>query len=286
MGQPESAVAPAAPRVVPAPRMPDMTGTSVPRIASLVPSLTELVVELGLADHLVARTGFCIHPADRLATVPKVGGTKDVNLAKLRRLAPTHVLVNVDENRLETVEAIRAWAPGTAPEIIVTHPGDPADNQMLVDRVAQPFAGVPGVDRRVRSLQSALARELSLTRPEGRPCRRVLYLIWREPWMTVARDTYISRMLARIAWQTLPATEGGESGPQRYPVVEPTAAWLADVEEVLLSSEPYRFRRQHVAEAQALCPAARIRLVDGELISWYGPRAVAGLRYLRSLAAE
>ena len=282
MGQPESAAAPAAPRVA-APRM---TAPSAPRIASLVPSLTELVVELGLAGHLVARTGFCIHPADRLGAVPKVGGTKDVNLAKLRRLAPTHVLVNVDENRLETVEAIRAWPPGTVPEIVVTHPGGPADNLALVDRVAQPFVALPGVDRRARDLQSARARELASTRSEGRPRRRVLYLIWREPWMTVARDTYISRMLARIAWQTLPATEGGESGPQRYPVVDPTATWLADVEEVLLSSEPYRFGRQHIAEAQALCPAARVRLVDGELISWYGPRAVAGLRYLRALGAE
>jgi hypothetical protein len=283
LGQPESATAPAAPRVAVAPRM---TDTSAPRIASLVPSLTELVVELGLAGHLVARTGFCIHPADRLGAVPKVGGTKDVDLAKLRRLAPTHVLVNVDENRLETVEAIRAWPRGTVPEIIVTHPGGPSDNLTLVDQVAQPFVALPGVDRRSRDLQSALARELALTRSEGRPRRRVLYLIWREPWMTVARDTYISRMLARIAWQTLPATEGGESGPRRYPVVDPTAPWLADVEEVLLSSEPYRFGRQHIAEAQALCPAARVRLVDGELISWYGPRAVAGLRYLRAFGAE
>ena len=91
------------------------------RIASLVPSLTELVVALGLGDRLVARTGWCIHPAAALARVPKVGGTKTVNLAKLRRLAPTHVLVNVDENRRETVEAIRAWGEA-APEIVVTHP--------------------------------------------------------------------------------------------------------------------------------------------------------------------
>jgi hypothetical protein len=113
----------------------------------------------------------------------------------------------------------------------------------------------------------------------------VLYLIWREPWMTVARDTYISRMLARIGWQTLPAVLGGASGAARYPVVDVASPWLADVEEVLLSSEPYRFGPHHRAEAQALCPAARIRLVDGELISWYGPRAVAGLRYLREQVA-
>src|SRR5207344_290 len=94
-----------------------------PRIASLVPSLTELVFALGLGARLVARTGFCIHPAAGVAAVAKVGGTKDVNLAKLRRTRPTHVLVNVDENRRETVAAIRAWG-GDAPEVVVTHPLD------------------------------------------------------------------------------------------------------------------------------------------------------------------
>ena len=263
-----------------------MTAASTPRIASLVPSLTELVVELGLGDHLIARTGFCVHPAGRVAAVPKVGGTKDVNLAKLQRLAPTHVLVNVDENRLETVEAIRAWSPARVPEIIVTHPGGPADNAALVDQVARPFAALRGVEARAEELKLALARELELTQPSSYPSRCVLYLIWREPWMTVARDTYISQMLARIGWQTLPEALGGASGAARYPVVDVASAWLADVDEVLLSSEPYRFRSHHVADAQALCPAARVRLVDGELISWYGPRAVAGLRYLREFVAR
>ncbi len=100
-----------------------------PRIASLVPSLTELIVALGLREQLVARTGYCIHPAAELADVPKVGGTKDVNLARLRRLAPTHVLVNVDENRAETVEALREFVP----HIVVTHPCAPEDNLALVD---------------------------------------------------------------------------------------------------------------------------------------------------------
>src|SRR5450755_864867 len=96
------------------------------RIASLVPSLTELVFALGLGERLVARTGFCVHPQPRVAGVAKVGGTKDVNLAKLRRLRPTHVLVNVDENRRETIDALRAWG-ADAPQVIVTHPLDPDD---------------------------------------------------------------------------------------------------------------------------------------------------------------
>ena len=113
----------------------------------------------------------------------------------------------------------------------------------------------------------------------------MLYLIWREPWMTVARDTYISRMLAQVNWHTLPALAGGEHGAARYPTVNGDEPWLAKVQQVLLSSEPYAFGQQHVALAQGLCPNARVRIVDGELISWYGPRAIAGLRYLRALAA-
>jgi len=256
-----------------------------PRIASLVPSLTELVFALGLGERLVARTGFCIHPKEQLASVAKVGGTKDVRLDRLRRLAPTHVLVNVDENRLETVAAIRGWG-ADAPEIVVTHPLDPEDNLALVDQLAATFADQPGVAANAAALRGALAAELAATTPAGRRERRVLYLIWHRPWMTVARDTYLSRMLARVGWRTLPDAIGGFAGAARYPALDGSEPWLADVDEVLLSSEPFAFRAEHVAAAGALCPHARVRRVDGELLGWYGARAVAGLAYLRTLADD
>lgn len=252
------------------------------RIASLVPSVTELLVALGLRACLVARTGFCIHPADLVAGVPKVGGTKDVNLAKLQRLAPTHVIVNIDENRLETVEAMRQWQDD--PRIVVTHPKRPEDNLTLVAQLVDEFARYPGVSDAGAALTLTLQRELDLTCAANYPARKVLYLIWRDPWMTVARDTYVSELLARVNWQTWPATCGGDSGAARYPVVHGVEPWLADVQQVLLSSEPYAFGEQHFAAAQQLCPNARVCLVDGEMLSWYGSRAVAGLRYLRNIA--
>jgi len=253
------------------------------RIASLVPSLTELIVELGLRDCLIARTGFCIHPESMVRDVPKIGGTKDVNLAKLQALAPTHVLVNIDENRRETVDAIRAWP--TPPQIVVTHPLRPEDNLALVAQMATHFGAHPQVAERAAALTHALQRELDLTLPGARPQQDVLYLIWRDPWMTVARDTYIAAMLARVGWHTLPDVRGGASGAARYPALRGDETWLADVQHVLLSSEPYAFTQHHLAEAQALCPQASVRLVDGELLSWYGARAVPGLRYLREIAA-
>lgn len=256
-----------------------MTASAL-RIASLVPSITELVVALGLQQHLVARTGFCVHPRAVVRGIPKVGGTKDVNLDKLRRLAPTHAIINIDENRAETAQALRRFVP----HVLVTHPCAPQDNLVLLEQLCAAFGHLPGVLERAAALAAQLQAELQATAAQPWPPRRVLYLIWRKPWMTVACDTYISRMLAQVNWQTLPDEAGGPSGAARYPVVDPQAAWLDQVQEVLLSSEPYRFGAHHVALAQALCPTARVRLVDGELLSWYGPRAASGLRYLRMLA--
>lgn len=249
------------------------------RIASLVPSVTELLAALGLAPQLVARTGYCTHPA-ALAGVPKVGGTKDVNLAKLRRLAPTHAIVNIDENRRETAEALRAFVP----EVLVTHPCGPDEVDALIAQMADAFGTLPGVAGRAAALRHELRAELDATRPDSRAERAVLYLIWRGPWMTVARDTYIARLLARVGWRTLPALDGGDHGAVRYPALRGDEPWLAEVQEVLLSSEPYAFGTAHVAEAHALCPHARVRLVDGRLLSWYGAATAEGLRYLRQLA--
>jgi hypothetical protein len=252
-----------------------------PRIASLVPSGTETLVALGLGHCLVARTGFCIHPADAVAAVPKVGGTKDVNLGKLRKLAPTHVVVNVDENRLDTAEALRTFVP----EVIVTHPRRPQDNLALFEQLRAAFADQPGVDERAAALSADFSAALTRCRQRAWPGERVLYLIWREPWMTVARDTYISTLLAETGWCTWPDVAGGEHGAGRYPVLDGSEPWLRSIDRVLLSSEPYRFGPAHVAQAQALCPQACVQLVDGELLSWWGARGAAGLDYLRGLSA-
>lgn len=254
--------------------------SAAPRIACLVPSLSELLAALGLAPFMVARTGFCIHPAETMAAIPKVGGTKDVNLDKLRRLAPSHVIVNVDENRLETVHALREFVP----HILVTHPMDPVDNLALLEQLQAAFGTLDGVAARAAALGEALQAELARCAAQTWPGEDVLYLIWREPWMTVARDTYIARMLARVGWRSWPDVQGGESGAARYPVLRGDEPWLARVQRVLLSSEPYRFEAAHLPLAQALCPQARVQLVDGELLSWYGPRVAQGLAYLRGLA--
>jgi len=251
------------------------------RIISLVPSVTELLFSVGLGRYIVGRTGFCIHPPKEVDGIPKVGGTKKLNLDKIRGLSPTHVIVNVDENRLEDVEDLQRLGV----ELVVTHPCAPEDNVSLLQQLVVHFAGeVPEVRAHSARLEQRLTQELAACRAQQWPARRVLYLIWRDPWMTVARDTYIARMLAEVGWTTWPPHGGGDHGAARYPVLTGQEPWLEDMDELLLSSEPYSFGPQHLAQAQALCPNARVRLVDGELISWYGPRAADGLAYLRQLA--
>jgi|SRR5450830_77215 len=256
---------------------PDATGQQhaadpAARIVSLVPSITELLCDLGLAPQLVGRTGFCIHPADIVRDVPKIGGTKDVNLDKIRKLAPTHVVVNIDENEKPTVERLAEFVP----HIVVTHPLTPRDNLGL----ARLMGGIFCAQERAEAWCAAFEEELAALRllPAGAP-QRVLYCIWQDPWMTVSPDTYIAAMLAQIGW-TVPRL-----GEARYPRFEWSSELLAQVDRVLLSSEPYRFTEAHVdaLERQIGKP---VQLVDGEMMSWYGSRALLGLRYLRALAAE
>ncbi|MFO1302388.1 MAG: helical backbone metal receptor [Burkholderiales bacterium] len=237
------------------------------RIASLVPSLTELLFALGLGPHVVARTGFCIHPREA-RRVPKLGGTKNPDLALLRELAPTHLVVNVDENRREDVDAARAFVPN----VVVTHPLVAEDNRALFAMFGEVFGCRARADALREDFDASLvfAREATRTLPR----ERVLYLIWRDPWMTVSRSTYVSASLALVGWDTLPA-----EGAARYPAIEEDDAAWRDAPRILLSSEPYAFRERDVA-AMKKRHGKPVALVDGEWTSWYGVRAIEGLRSL------
>ena len=242
------------------------------RIVSLVPSITELVCDLGLVPQLIGRTGFCIHPKNDVRAIPKVGGTKSVDLEKVRALEPTHVILNIDENEKATADALAAFVP----HLVVTHPLGPLDNLALYCLIGGIFGRRGESEKlcaRFRLAYDALASE-------KHDPRKVLYLIWKNPWMTVSRETYVSRTLALAGLETLP--NGAATRYPRFTFEEP---WVAGAELVLLSTEPYRFRSRHVAEIAAL-PALSgkpIRLIDGEMTSWYGSRAIEGLAYLREL---
>jgi len=240
------------------------------RIACLVPSLTELLFALGCGDHVVARTGFCIHPREA-RRVAKIGGTKDPDLARLRGLAPTHVVVNVDENRREDVDAMRDFIP----HIIVTHPMTPRENPRLYTLFGAIFGQV---DRAAAlSAQFHAVLEAATTAVRVLPREPVLYLIWKKPWMTVSRDTYVSASLAEVGWDTLPCQPA-----KRYPALEDDDVAWREASRILLSTEPYAFRERDAAEMKER-HGKPVTLVDGEWTSWYGPRAIAGLTSLAEL---
>jgi Periplasmic binding protein len=258
-----------------------------PRIVSLVPSITELLCDLGLSEQLVGRTGFCVHPWETVKTIPKVGGTKDVLMDRVRELAPTHVVVNVDENLKEDAEALAEFVPN----VVVTHPQAPRDNLDLYRQMGREFDREREAEALCERFERVYERAVASAAERGEE-RSVLYLIWRDPWMTVSSDTYISQTLALFNWRTLPG-EGvpvlsnpvGDKGQgPRYPEVD-LSDFAGKVDCVLLSSEPFHFKERHVEEIEALVPGAEVSLIDGEMTSWYGSRAIAGLDYLAEFTA-
>ena len=247
------------------------------RIVSLVPSLTELLFDLGLGPRIVGRTGYCIHPTPAVRQIKSLGGPKRIDLRKLASMTPTHAIVNIDENPKAVADEIAELGV----ELVVTHPVDVDDNLALFRLLGGIFnrekeAGA--LARRFAAARQALANTAGLL-----PARRVLYLIWMKPWMTVSADTYVSRMLAAANWQTI-----GHDPGNRYPTVAIDERLVAETDLILFSSEPFPFRDRHLSDFVERFPEARdkVHLVDGEMISWYGSRAVPALDYLGGLASR
>jgi len=265
------------------------------RIVSLVPSVTELLFALGLGDRVVGRTGFCVHPRVEVKRVPKVGGTKDFDLEKLRALSPTHVIVNVDENPKERVEAAARFVPN----VIVTHPLGPLDNLLLYRLLGGIFGREDEAEALAQRFDAAYRAAVDAT--ADLPRERVLYLIWKNPWMTISGDTYIARTLAAVGWEQIEV-----ASPDRYPEIR-LEDFLGKVDRVLLSSEPYAFTRRDVQAVERLIESAlsvarhvspvtgqrpsvtrhsspvTVSLIDAQMTSWYGSRAIEGMRYLAAL---
>src|SRR4029077_10314485 len=167
------------------------------------------------------------------------------------------------------------------PNVVVTHPQSPRDNLDLYRQMGREFDREAQAEELCERFEEAYARATDAARPE----RSVLYLIWCDPWMTVAPDTYIAQTLALFNWRQpegvvdLCNPQGDKPlPPPRYPEVD--LADFAAVDRVLLSSEPFHFKAEHFPEVERLIPGAKVSIIDGEMTSWYGSRAIAGLDYL------
>jgi ABC-type Fe3+-hydroxamate transport system substrate-binding protein len=248
------------------------------RIVSLVPSLTEALFALDLGERVVGVTDWCVHPATAVARLPKLGGTKTPDLSALRALAPDLVLANREENRKRDVAALRA----AGIRVWLTYPRTVREGAELLAELA----GLGAPPERVADVvEPALAAVAAAeARPPG-PRPRVFCAIWRAPWMSVGRDTYIHDMIELSGGANVFAERAG----RRYPIVAEADLVAAAPEVVLLPDEPYRFEPRDAAELRALdLPAARtgrIHLIDGTLVSWYGPRIRRALETLQALLA-
>jgi iron complex transport system substrate-binding protein len=230
------------------------------RIISLCPSLTETLLHFGLGERIVGRTHFCIHPAETVAAIPAVGGTKNLKEDRVLALQPDLVICEKEENTREMVAWLESRFPTYVTDVrdipgaldmvrrLGTITGCPAEGEALATQVEAAFAGLPSF--------------------AGAPS--VLYFIWRKPWMVAGQDTYIDALLQRLGLRNLAASFEG-----RYPALELEQLAGLSPDYVWLSSEPFPFKKQHIAELRGIFPGAEIRLVDGEMFSWYGSRMLA-----------
>ncbi len=239
------------------------------RIVSLVPSQTELLFSLGLGRRVVGVTRYCVHPADAVAPVEKIGGTKRFRFDLIDALEPDLVIGNKEENYPEGIKRLEAKYP-----VFIS------DVETYDDALAMIRAVGTLTDTRARA--DALNADIdaawsTLPRTGG---TSVAYLVWRKPWMAVGDGTFIGNVLARLNFVNRFA------GSARYPEITLDALRTASPQVVMLSSEPFPFTDEHVAELETALPHSRVLRVDGEPFSWYGSRLLGSPAYFSSLLAQ
>lgn len=236
------------------------------RIISLVPSLTELLCDMGLEDSIVGVTKFCVHPSHLRKQVTVVGGTKKVHVDKVSALMPDFVIANKEENTKGDIEAIEQICP-----VYVSDIKTPNDTSNLLKDLGLIFHISPLTDKIETQLTSTIPSNLF----DG---ERVAYLIWKSPYMTIGGDTYIQSILDSLK------LKNAFGDQDRYPQVTIDELRSAELDYIFLSSEPFPFKQDHIDELALHLPRVQIVLVDGEAFSWYGTRLLKIGDYFRELS--
>jgi len=239
------------------------------RIISLVPSQTELLVDLGLLDNIVGITKFCVHPKDLRKQKMSVGGTKQIDLDKIKSLAPDIILCNKEENTKEIVAQVSEIAPVHVSDVatlddatsLIIEYGKLFDKELATQHI------VSEIDKKLNYFKSNNFDQIK---------RKCLYLIWKKPYMTIGQDTFINYLLELNGFESTIKKD-------RYPEV--TLEELKAPEYILLSSEPYPFKEKHIKEFQEHTDV-EILLVDGEYFSWYGSRLLGAFDYFNKLQLQ
>lgn len=247
-----------------------LTLNEVPnRIISIVPSQTELLFHLGLNEQVVGITKFCVHPDAWYRQKTRVGGTKNLNIEKIRSISPDLVIANKEENLQVQVKEIESFCP-----VWVSDVNDVAS---AIDMI-QSIGALTGKTEPALQLASKITEGFA-----GMSFSKKLkacYLIWKDPFMTVGGDTFISNMMDLAGFDNIFNTQ------RRYPTVSVEDLRQTSFDVLLLSSEPYPFNASHVQEMAAILPGKKIIIVDGEMFSWYGSRLLHAPGYFKTLHQE
>lgn len=238
------------------------------KVISLVPSITEALFDLGLTENeIIGRTKFCIHPSEKVKHVEVIGGTKNLNLEKIKSLNPDLILANKEENVKEQVETLMKDF-----KVIVYNTETIEDNYYLVKNLGLLF------DKVERAQIFNLKIYEVLNQAKIHSTIKAAYLIWKNPYMTVGSDTFIHNILYEIGFENIFKTQ------TRYPVIE--VEDLADADVIMLSSEPFPFKEKHIAELKEFYPEKKIMIVNGEAFSWYGTHIAKCENYFKELISE
>jgi ABC-type Fe3+-hydroxamate transport system substrate-binding protein len=252
------------------------------RIVSLVPSQTELLFDLGLANEVVGITKFCVHPTEMFQSKPRVGGTKKLNFEAIQRLQPDLIIGNKEENAQADIEELFKHYPVWMSDIYNLQ-----DALEMVSAVGQ----ITGKADESLLLGQKIRAEFAQLQPAHLNCegKSVAYLIWRNPFMAAGQNTFIDHLLHLLGMNNVfssaghPHLQAGFGAQDRYPEIDVALLQQENPELILLSSEPYPFKDRHIAELQSILPAAEIILVDGEIFSWYGSRLLQAPQYFEQV---
>ncbi|SDM28981.1 ABC transporter substrate-binding protein [Pedobacter antarcticus] len=237
------------------------------KIISLVPSQTELLFDLGLDKEIIGITKFCIHPLEKCKTKVKIGGTKTLNIEQIRAMQPDLIIGNKEENTKEDIELLRKEFPVWISDVSTLE-----DAMKTITEIAELVDREPE-GAYLNHLINAGFTDLQTLALQYRLEPRTIYLMWKDPYMMAAADTFIGDILMKAGLVNI-------AKGTRYPETTLEELQLLSPELILLSSEPYPFRDKHISELKSAIPGADVRLIDGEMISWYGSRLVKTVGYL------
>lgn len=239
------------------------------RIISVVPSQTELLYDLGLSEEVIGITKFCVHPQEWFKTKTRIGGTKKINIQKIKELKPDLIFANKEENKKEEIEELEKEFP-----VWISDVHDLSSANAMINDLGK----IVGKENESIELIKNINLQFGKLSTEAK--LRTAYLIWKDPYLTVGNDTFIHQMLLHAGFENI------FSDKTRYPEIELGELIEKNCEFLLLSSEPYPFKQKHIDELQKLLPATKILLADGEFFSWYGSRMLKAPSYFQKLYNE